>query len=143
MSKGASKYNYLRKRDGMKSIVSRLRKKGLKLKMVRNLPRVVTMDDGGLYALRISREITNVRKYTSKKNDKVHDYSYDYFVLNMKAIPEDCDGALIVFMTKTNRILKIAIVSKYTNLIGATTVSRDSLDAYADKMLFDVDGVQW
>ena len=120
-------------------IIKKLKNKGIRLRSVRHRQAVVELENGGRYALRLSREIITRRKYKTIKTGKMHTYTYGYYVLNMTSLPEDVDGVLVIFIGKNERIEKVATVSKYLTEIRRTMMSRDSLDGYAESVLFDID----
>jgi len=121
------------------NIITKLKNKGIELRSVRHRQAVVELENGGRYALRISREITTRRKYKTIKTGKTNTYVYGYYVLNMTSLPEDVDGVLVIFIGKNERIEKVATVSKFVTLIRRTMMTRDSLDGYAESVLFDID----
>ena len=121
------------------NIITKLKNKGIELRSVRHRQAVVELENGGRYALRISREIITRRKYKAIKTGKTNTYVYGYYVLNMTSLPEDVDGVLVIFIGKNERIEKVATVSKFVTLIRRTMMTRDSLDGYAESVLFDID----
>ncbi len=125
------------------SIIAKLKRKGIRLKTLAHRQAVVELEDEGRYVLRISRAIKTCRKYKTIKKGEERRYLYDYFILNLTAIPDDVDGALVVFLGENDRIEKVATVSKFTNIIKRTMIVRDSLDGYAESVLFDIDGFDW
>lgn len=124
-------------------IIAKLKAEKINVRLVRHRQAVVELEDGGRYALRVSRRIETRRTYRAKKTDEEKAYTYGYFVLNMTNLPDDVDGALVVFLGKKDRIEKVATVSKFVNIIKRTMLTRDALDGYAESVLFDIDGVTW